>query len=193
MAFGELFSWLRDFIKYFLTEAPYPLKIAFWVFLFLGLSGIVSLMFSFNTLCDSTGQAYSPDNYWTSFKLNIEKLGLDSGVNVSAVNTSLDDMAVPSIWAEAWLFWGSQNYVDDFKVTYSDYIDYGRYIEYDDDLKSSATLQEVDDNQLLYVDCVGINSRFYVGGVDIASKELWITLLVVMWVAPILIFVLKKK
>jgi len=188
-----IISWFRDLVKYFISEAPYPLKIAFWVFLFLSMAGIFSLIFSFNTLCDSNGQEYQPDTTWWAFKLNTQKIGMESGLNVSVINQSLDDLDQPSIWAQAWYFWSSGDYQERFKVTYADYIAVGQYLEYEKDLRAHASPKEVNEDELLNVKCVGFSSRFFIGGVDVMNKELWLVILIMLWVGPLLLFALKQR
>ena len=188
MGFADAFNWIKDVLLYLVGEAPYPLKVAFWVFCFLMFAGLFSILYSFNTLCDFEDQAYQPNNMMSAIELNIKKIGVDTGYNVSCANCTQK----PTFLEHVQSAWSIQDTMD-FQVKYEPYYKASEAKKYLTALNESATRKDVDETELMGVRCKGGSARLFIGGIDLVNKELWITLLVGLWIAPLIIFIIKKR
>lgn len=209
---SDILDWLRGALTYLVSGAPYPLRVMFWVILFLGMGTLVSLFFGFQNACTTDGQLYQPDSVADGIAIQIERVKLSNGINYTLVNSSFDPLPEATILERvetAWYYsfpWGrddtcvvggvlfhgcnSSNTAYIERVTFWD-AQTAR--EYDIYIRDRATLKDIEEETVLGVTCSHQNAHLSFLGIDVMNKELWLVLTVILIIFPLLVYGLNKR
>ena len=213
MVLSEIIAWMRSFLTYLVSSAPYPIRMIFWVFIFLSVAGLMNLFFAFSHVCDSEGVLYSPDSAWTAVKIQKERLGLEEKFNLTAgeINgsefTDLDNQSFFDNLKSAtyWLFTmgmdscmvGGQIIVncdtdDPIKLEKLEYLESRQIVIYDELVHEEATIVSEQEG-LVTAQCDSFHPQLAFAGINIMNKELWLVLTILLVLAPFIKMVLDRR
>ena len=210
MVIGEVISWFKDLASYLVTQAPYPIRIMFWVIMFLAMSSVINLFFMFGNACTTDGTLYEPDNALDALKIQTKRVGLNNNLNYTLVNSTFDPVDEPSILRQLWestlfvLNMGGQSCVVDGQVVLNcdsdnpvalqelEYRSAQEAQRYDDYVRANGQLKN-DGDALVGVVCENENTQMSFAGINVMNKELWLILTVLLILAPFIKMALEKK
>lgn len=214
MVLGEIINWFRDLLKFIIEHAPYPLKVAFWLFLFLGMATLLNFFFTFNAVCTTEGELYKPDSSIDALRSQYKRMELANNLNYTLVNSLGEevDYEHPALWERVWAsilylasFGDEGATIIDGRVYYdlgdnltliSDQVEYRdatMAYKYNSWIKDHATKIESPENELLGLECNNENVAFRVAGINIMNKELWLALFVLIAFAPLFKMALDSR
>ena len=208
-ALRETVAWLRDLVKYLITTAPYPIKMLFWILIFLAMSTLVNIVFTFSNVCTTDGVLYQPDGFGSAISIQYQRIKLSDNLNYTIVNSTFEPVEInftTQLWESIKYFWtyGDGACVYEGKtflacdtdnpvwVQKAEYFINQQAQEYNLAVEENGILKD-DSDSVVGVTCDHENTHITFVGIDMMNKELWVVLTVILILFPVLIYALNKR
>ena len=195
----EVSAFVKDWVFWMASSAPYPIRVATWIIMFMSSSWLFAFFFSLGGICTTQGELYSPDTIPIAIDLNFANFALANDLNYTWVNAtnSSDSTEVTYndvffVWIASWLTYGVD--INDSEGATLDSVSslYSteKAVNYNNEILEKATPYATQ-NGIARLDCDHENTIIKIAGINVFDPTLWVVLGVLLMLFPLYMKLIK--
>lgn len=195
----DIVKFVKDWVFWAASNAPYPLRVATWVIMFMSSAWLFGFLFSLGGVCTTQGDLYRPNTIPAAIDLNMGNFALANDLNYTWVNATNESTEIGVTYTDSFFVWVASmiTYGTDINDSEAGALDsvsslysVEKAAQYNQDVVAKST-PHPEQSGIVQLDCDHENTIVRIAGINIFNPALWGVLTVLIMLFPLYMKLLK--